>query len=528
MEAAHGDSSKVVDWEQRWSREARRKQMPTLQSIVSKYQGAPGIIGMHGGLPPADAFPFSAFDCSLQRSCGSSDATAGAAAAAAAAAAAGSLSIADPLLVSAAQQYNMHAKGYPPLQSWARDIVVELQQPATLKPHPQNSSSDNTAAAAHQQQQQQQPIGLDVAITPGASAVLDAVARVLLNPGDAVLLEEFTYNHHAEAHLLPMGCELLPVPMDSAGLLPAALDAMLTQRSVAGLALPRLLYCIPTGQNPTGAVMGPERMRQVYELARKWDLIILEDDAYFWLQYPQGPEAVPGLNLRPGFLSIDVDGRVIRVDTLAKLLGPGFRLGWVAGPPALVNKVALYIAAISVGASSLSQVMIHQLLLQWGRPGLEAYVVQLQQRYARSAAAAETAAAAHLADIAEWQPIRAGMFMWVKIKGEGVDASPLMGLGAAEKVMVVTGNLSSVAHLQATAHAQQEQAQDQQQQPEQQGSHKQQQQQQQQLDKAAGPCPYFRVSFASVASDADLQEGFARLRRAVLRCQALAANGAAQ
>uniref|UniRef100_A0A383VSP6 Aminotransferase class I/classII large domain-containing protein n=1 Tax=Tetradesmus obliquus TaxID=3088 RepID=A0A383VSP6_TETOB len=521
MEEAHGDSSKFVDWEQRWSREARRKQMPTLQSIVSKYQGAPGIIGMHGGLPPADAFPFSAFKCSLQSS--SNDA-----AAAAAAAAAGSLSISDPPLVSAAQQYNMHAKGYPPLQSWARDIVCELHQPATLKPHPQNSSSSsNNTGTAQQQQQQQQLIGLDVAITPGASAALDAIARVLLNPGDAVLLEEFTYNHHAEAHLLPMGCELLPVPMDSAGLLPAALDAMLTQRSSAGLALPRLLYCIPTGQNPTGAVMGPERMRQVYELARKWDLIILEDDAYFWLQYPQGPEAVPGLNLRPGFLSIDVDGRVIRVDTLAKLLGPGFRLGWVAGPPALVNKVALYIAAISVGASSLSQVMIHQLLLQWGRPGLEAYVVQLQQRYARSAAAAEAAAAAHLADIAEWQPIRAGMFMWVKIKGEGVDASPLMELGAAEKVMVVTGNLSSVAHLQATAHAQQQQAQDQQQQPEQQGSHMQ-QQQQQQLDKAAGPCPYFRVSFASVASDADLQEGFARLRRAVLRCQALAANGAAQ
>jgi bifunctional pyridoxal-dependent enzyme with beta-cystathionase and maltose regulon repressor activities len=86
--------------------------------------------------------------------------------------------------------------------------------------------------------------------------------------------------------------------MDGQGLLPAALDAMLTQRSAAGLPLPRLLYSIPTGQNPTGAVMGPERMRQVYELARKWGLIILEDDAYFWLQYPQGAQEVPGLNLR--------------------------------------------------------------------------------------------------------------------------------------------------------------------------------------------------------------------------------------
>jgi DNA-binding transcriptional MocR family regulator len=86
--------------------------------------------------------------------------------------------------------------------------------------------------------------------------------------------------------------------MDNQGLLPSALDAILTQRQAAGLALPRLLYTIPTGQNPTGSVMGAERMCQVYELARKWDLIILEDDAYFWLQYPQGADSVPGLRLR--------------------------------------------------------------------------------------------------------------------------------------------------------------------------------------------------------------------------------------
>jgi hypothetical protein len=102
--------------------------------------------------------------------------------------------------------------------------------------------------------------------------------------------------------------------------------------------------------------------------------------------------------------------------------------------------------------------------------------------------------------------------------GDRADASPLMELGASEKVMVVTGNLSSVAHLQAAAHAKLQAQQQQQQQ--QQGANKQ---QQQPLDKTAGSCPYFRVSFASVGSDEDLQEGFARLRRAVLRCQDAAA-----
>lgn len=90
----------------------------------------------------------------------------------------------------------------------------------------------------------------------------------------------------------------MPVDMDERGIVPAALDAALSARAAAGLRPAKLLYTIPTGQNPTGAVMDAERMAQVYELARKWDLVVIEDDAYYWLQYPDGPEAVPGLRLR--------------------------------------------------------------------------------------------------------------------------------------------------------------------------------------------------------------------------------------
>eukprot|EP00775_Hariotina_reticulata_P005059 gene5059-5300_t len=213
-------------------------------------------------------------------------------------------------------------------------------------------------------------------------------------------------------------CELLPVQLDHQGLLPSHLDGLMTTRQAAGLALPKVLYTIPTGQNPTGSVMSQERMVQVYQLAQKWDLIIIEDDAYYWLQYPDGPDNVPGLNLKPGFLSLDVDGRVIRLDTLAKLLGPGYRLGWVAGPPAVVHKVALYMMASSVGAASLGQVVVHQMLHHWGQSGFEAFVTRVQQKYARRAQLAEAAAAEHLAGLAQWQSIQAGMFMWCKLTGE--------------------------------------------------------------------------------------------------------------
>jgi hypothetical protein len=76
-----------------------------------------------------------------------------------------------------------------------------------------------------------------------------------------------------------------------------------------------------------------------------------------------------------GLLSLDVDGRVVRVDTFAKLLGPGYRLGWVSGPPAVVQKLALHFSAVSVGACSLSQVGCHQ------RHHLCCYKVALRRKH---------------------------------------------------------------------------------------------------------------------------------------------------
>ncbi|KAF6254738.1 pyridoxal phosphate-dependent transferase [Scenedesmus sp. NREL 46B-D3] len=490
-----------VNWEDRWSTEAQLKQLPSLHGIVSKFSTMPGVIGMHGGLPPSDSFPFSYFNAGISAAGhGPTDSE---------------LQIAEPQLVAAAQQYNMNAQGYAPLVSWAHSMVADLHQPATLLQQPipstANTATTTSSSGSSSSSGAAEPIGMQVVITQGSSAALDCLFRMLLNPGDPVLLEEYTYAHVVEADLLPMRCELLPVPMDGQGLLPSALDAILSQRQAAGLPLPRLLYTIPTGQNPTGSVMSPGRMAA-------WDLAILEDDAYFWLQYPAGPGDVPGLNLRPGFLSMDVDGRVIRIDTLSKLLGPGYRLGWLAGPPALAAKFALYTAGTSIGASMLSQVMIHQLLTKWGRQGFEAFVAQLQQRYARQAAAAEAAAAQHLAGLAEWQPAVAGMFMWFKMTAPGADSCKLIEASSAQGVMVIPGHLISVPHLEAAARQRQQQQQQRQNAAVLAAAaacgvvQKQQLQAEQQQELA--PSPYFRVSFVSVGPEA-VEEGLKRLSRAI-------------
>lgn len=85
-------------------------------------------------------------------------------------------------------------------------------------------------------------------------------------------------------------------------------------------------------------------------------MLILEDDAYWFLQFPNGPSAVPGaVGLPAGFLSLDTDGRVIRIDTFSKALGPGYRVGWVTAAPPIAAKLCMAVSAASVGASSLPQ-----------------------------------------------------------------------------------------------------------------------------------------------------------------------------
>lgn len=78
--------------------------------------------------------------------------------------------------------------------------------------------------------------------------------------------------------------------------MPSALDDIIAARAASGRPLPRAVYAIPSGQNPTGAAMGPARRAEIYEVARARDLVIIEDDAYAWLQYPRGEGDVPGLS----------------------------------------------------------------------------------------------------------------------------------------------------------------------------------------------------------------------------------------
>ena len=124
---------------------------------------------------------------------------------------------------------------------------------------------------------------------------------------------------------------LLDVDLDSHGVVPAKLREQL-ENWPADKRKPKVLYTVPVGGNPTGVSQTLERKQEIYEIAREHDLLILEDDPYYYLQF--GDKV-------PSYFSMDVDGRVLRFDSMSKILSSGLRVGWATGPAELINVMNL-------------------------------------------------------------------------------------------------------------------------------------------------------------------------------------------
>ncbi|XP_030348647.1 kynurenine/alpha-aminoadipate aminotransferase, mitochondrial isoform X4 [Strigops habroptila] len=171
-------------------------------------------------------------------------------------------------------------------------------------------------------------------------------------------------------------------------------------------------------------------------LARKYDFLIIEDDPYYFIQFEK-PWA-------PTFLSMDVDGRVIRTDSFSKILSSGLRIGFLTGPKPLIDRVILHIQVSTMHTSTFTQIMVLQLLQQWGEKGFFEHIDRVVEFYRTQRNAMITAADKWLKDLAEWYPPAAGMFLWIKIKGIS-DTQQLITEKALQKeVLLVPGGAFNI------------------------------------------------------------------------------------
>ncbi|KAL7805482.1 pyridoxal phosphate-dependent transferase [Trichoderma gracile] len=268
--------------------------------------------------------------------------------------------------------------------------------------------------------------------TIGSTGALEQALRMFLdkNRGDSVLTEDFSFSTALET-IAPLGVKAFGVPVDEQGIIPEAMDELLSNwdAKARGSRKPHLLYTVPSGQNPTGATQGLERRQAIYRVAQKHDLFILEDEPYYFLQMQPytgrgqpdapAPSNVEGFvsSLIPTYVSMDVDGRVMRMDSLSKVLVPGSRLGWIVASEQIVERYQRHAEVASQGPSGFSQVIVHKLLDEtWGHEGYLRWLMNLRLEYTKKRDALLAACEDNLPrDLVSWTPPAAGMFLWFTV-----------------------------------------------------------------------------------------------------------------
>ncbi|KAI0342591.1 PLP-dependent transferase [Trametopsis cervina] len=252
--------------------------------------------------------------------------------------------------------------------------------------------------------------GWTVSIGSGSQDLIYKAVTALINPGDSVLMEVPTY-----AGVSPMfqslQCEIIEIEMDSNGILSHSLREKLENWPV-GKPKPKVLYTVPYGCNPSGATATLERREEVLALAQEHDFIILEDDPYHFLYYGSAPRP-------PSYFALEKDvaspGRVIRFDTLSKILSSGMRLGFVSGPELLVNTIHAHTNVANLQPNTLAQVLAMAVLSRWGHQGFLEHADRVAQFYRKKRDIFQAAMTRHLSGLAEWTPPEAGMFMWFRL-----------------------------------------------------------------------------------------------------------------
>jgi len=189
---------------------------------------------------------------------------------------------------------------------------------------------------------------------------------------------------------------------------------------------------VPTGQNPTASTQSLERRKQLYALAEKHDLFILEDEPYYFLQMepfvsgqthdvpkPFRPVPVADFlkNLTPSFLSLDTSGRVLRLDSFSKIIAPGARCGWVTGSKQVIERFMRHNEVSAQNPSGYSMIHLYNLLEEnWGHKGFLEWLMYIRAEYTRRRDIIVNACERHLpTDVCSWVPPKAGMFHWIKV-----------------------------------------------------------------------------------------------------------------
>ena len=363
-------------WDQRYAQRVQRIQGSAIRELL-KVTEQPGTISLAGGVPAGEIFPIEEISAATQR-----------------------------ILEKQGQQALQYGttEGYTPLREF---LAQQFQQQGL------NVSRDN------------------ILITSGSQQGLDLLGKILLNPGDRLLVESPTYMGALQA-FNPYEPEYIAVRSDEEGIVTEELEPALQQN-------PKCIYALPTFQNPSGITFTLERRQQLVELAARYGVPIIEDDPYSQLRF-EG-EAEPSLlqleHARQPQEQRDqpYEGNVVMLNTFSKVLTPGLRVAWIVGPAQVIRKLVLAKQGTDLHTATLNQIIAYELT----RTGfLEKHVPRIRTLYRARRDAMLAALEEYFPDNVSWTHPQGGLFLWVTLP-ESIDTAQLLKEALKYRIAFVPG-----------------------------------------------------------------------------------------
>lgn len=257
----------------------------------------------------------------------------------------------------------------------------------------------------------------EVFLTNGSQQAMDLLARLLLDPGGTVALEETVYDG-IQIAVRPLTPRVLTVPTSPEhGIDVDALEALLEEGE-----RPAFLYLVPEGHNPMGGSLPLERRERLVELARRFRLPILEDDAYGLLRYDRGGA--------PPLRALD-DRWVLYLGSFSKILAPALRVGWIVAPEELVSRLSIVKHATDLDTTTFAQRALAA-YLEAGH--LPAHLERIRAAYRERRDAMLDALSREMPPGVRWHPPEAGIFVWAWLP-PGTDATAILRRAIREEAV---------------------------------------------------------------------------------------------
>jgi 2-aminoadipate transaminase len=330
------------------------------------------------------------------------------------------------------------APGYPAPETFPwqefRDITAQLlsgSQGGVLQYGPTRGYRPLLEIIADIMRRRHAPTTLErLMVTSGSQQGLDLVARVLLDPGDVVLVELPTYTGAITA-FRNVQAQMAGVKQEADGINLQDLDDVYARLTSEGRRV-RLLYVVPNFQNPTGLLIGLDKRRRLLEWAARRNVLLLEDDPYRELYFE---DSTSEADVRP-IRADDADGRVIYLSSFSKTLAPGFRVAWMDAPPPLAAKLEFAKQAEDLSSGVLDQRIVYEAC----RRGIvDRQLPHLRSHYQHKRDVMVDALKSAFGAQITWPAPRGGFFLWATLPPP-LDANALLSRAVEQGVLYVSGD----------------------------------------------------------------------------------------